>query len=51
MARLNEYGIHKCGGVPLARLAGEIAFTRLLARFPNIERPPRRNGGGGATTP
>jgi cytochrome P450 len=30
------HGIHYCLGAPLARLEGEIAFGRLLARFPSI---------------
>ncbi|GAA3217410.1 cytochrome P450 [Actinocorallia longicatena] len=30
------YGIHHCLGAPLARLEAEIAFGRLLARFPAI---------------
>jgi cytochrome P450 len=30
------HGIHYCLGAPLARLEGEIAFHRLLARFPTI---------------
>jgi cytochrome P450 len=30
------HGIHYCLGAPLARLEGEIAFTRLLERFPNL---------------
>lgn len=29
-------GIHYCLGAPLARLEGEIAFTSLLRRFPNL---------------
>jgi cytochrome P450 len=29
-------GIHYCLGAPLARLEGEIAFTSLLARLPNL---------------
>jgi cytochrome P450 len=29
-------GVHYCLGAPLARLEGEIAFTTLLKRFPNI---------------
>lgn len=29
-------GIHVCLGAPLARLEGDIAFTTLLRRFPNI---------------
>jgi cytochrome P450 len=29
-------GIHFCLGAPLARMEGRIAFTKLLARFPNI---------------
>jgi cytochrome P450 len=33
------YGIHYCLGAPLARLEGEIAFSRLLARFTTISRP------------
>ncbi|GAB3579621.1 cytochrome P450 [Amycolatopsis endophytica] len=31
------HGIHYCLGAPLARLEGEIAFGRLLDRFPRIE--------------
>ena len=30
------HGIHHCLGAPLARLEGEIAFTRLFARFPRL---------------
>jgi cytochrome P450 len=30
------YGIHFCVGAPLARLEAEIAFPKVLARFPNI---------------
>ncbi|MFG7947022.1 cytochrome P450, partial [Streptomyces cacaoi] len=30
------HGIHHCVGAPLARLEGEIAFGRLLARFPGL---------------
>jgi cytochrome P450 len=29
-------GIHYCLGAPLARLEGEIAFTTLLQRLPNL---------------
>lgn len=29
-------GIHACLGAPLARIEGQVAFTSLLARFPNI---------------
>ncbi|MET7640831.1 cytochrome P450 [Streptomyces sp. NPDC005438] len=31
------YGMHRCLGAALARLEGEIAFSRLLDRFPTIE--------------
>lgn len=30
------YGIHMCLGMPLARMEGEIAFTTLLRRMPNL---------------
>ncbi len=30
------HGLHYCVGAPLARLEGEIAFGRLLARFERI---------------
>src|SRR5205823_14478958 len=30
------YGIHTCLGAPLARLEGDIAFTTLLKRMPNL---------------
>lgn len=30
------YGIHFCTGAPLARLEAQIAFPRLLRRFPNL---------------
>jgi cytochrome P450 len=30
------HGIHFCLGAPLARLEGDIAFTSLLARFPEL---------------
>ena len=29
-------GIHMCLGAPLARVEGDIAFTTLLKRFPNL---------------
>ncbi|WP_341893624.1 cytochrome P450, partial [Variovorax sp. YR752] len=32
-------GIHFCLGAPLARLEGEIAFQRLLARYPALDLP------------
>jgi cytochrome P450 len=32
------HGIHYCLGAPLARLEGQIAFGRLLARFPDLHR-------------
>jgi pimeloyl-[acyl-carrier protein] synthase len=37
-------GIHYCLGAPLARLEAEVAFTRLLQRYPHLEMadaPPR----------
>jgi cytochrome P450 len=30
------HGIHMCLGAPLARLEGDIAFTTLLRRMPNL---------------
>lgn len=30
-------GVHYCIGAPLARLEGEIVFTRLLQRYPHLE--------------
>lgn len=35
------HGIHRCLGAPLARMEGEVALGRLLARFPGL----RRRGG------
>ncbi len=37
------YGIHFCVGAPLARLEGQLAFPRLLERFPRLElaAPPQ----------
>lgn len=31
------HGIHFCLGAPLARMEGEIAFTSLLSRFPDLQ--------------
>ena len=38
-------GIHQCAGMSLARLEGQIAITRFLARFPNyaLAGPPKRS--------
>ncbi|MGW5515073.1 cytochrome P450 [Nocardia africana] len=41
-------GIHSCVGAPLARLEGEIFFTRFLTRFPDFtagEEPARLRAG------
>jgi cytochrome P450 len=37
-------GIHQCAGMSLARLEGQVAITRFLARFPNyrLAAPPTR---------
>jgi pimeloyl-[acyl-carrier protein] synthase len=39
-------GAHYCIGAPLARMEGQVAFTRLLERFPNLRgqpgNPPKR---------
>lgn len=38
------HGIHMCLGAPLARMEGEIAFTTLLTRMPNLHLDiPREN--------
>lgn len=38
------HGIHTCLGAPLARLEGDIAFTTLLKRMPNLRLAiPRKN--------
>jgi hypothetical protein len=39
-------GIHQCVGMGLARLEGEIAISRFLARFPGyaLAGPPVRGG-------
>lgn len=38
------HGIHKCLGAPLARIEGDIAFTTLLKRLPNLRLSvPREN--------
>lgn len=34
-------GIHHCLGAQLARLEGELVFTALLERFPNLELPEK----------
>src|ERR1700736_5390454 len=34
-------GIHHCLGAQLARLEGELVFTALIERFPNLELPER----------
>ena len=41
-------GIHACLGAPLARAEGEIAFARLLGRYPRSASPfqSRRSPGG-----
>jgi cytochrome P450 len=34
-------GIHHCLGAQLARLEGELVFTALIERFPNLELPEK----------
>jgi cytochrome P450 len=34
-------GIHHCLGAQLARLEGELVFTALIERLPNIELPEK----------
>ena len=43
-----NHGVHSCVGAPLARLEGEILFTRFLNRFPNFAagREPVRLSAG-----
>ena len=36
-------GIHHCLGAQLARLEGELVFTALIERFPNLELPQKEN--------
>ncbi|MGW5316113.1 cytochrome P450 family protein [Nocardia thailandica] len=44
------HGIHFCVGAPLARLEAEIAFTTLLARFPDMRLAGTRAPGRQAST-